>query len=187
LLNTLSLISIYIFDLLYQPLVNDQPRWLYRNFGWFYRILWLFPIVGVSVYLNVRVLLLLLYNLNIFSRRVLGVRILQDVHILYNTAPIQLHAHLSHILGCSLVSQHLLTDLSWSSRRSRWIWLSEWFPLLVSPLASFSCAGSIRELRVQWQTFVWYYGFFSYYCFEHVLSQLITRPELRSFLTGSNG
>ncbi|KAL5529010.1 hypothetical protein ACEPAG_4984 [Sanghuangporus baumii] len=52
LLNLLSLLSIYVFDLLLQPLVRDQQRWLHRNMGWFYRVLWLFPVVGASLYLN---------------------------------------------------------------------------------------------------------------------------------------
>ncbi|KAG7452674.1 uncharacterized protein BT62DRAFT_983644 [Guyanagaster necrorhizus] len=52
LLNSLSLISIYTFDLLLQPLVRDQQKWLHRNVGWFYQLLWLFPVVSVSFYLN---------------------------------------------------------------------------------------------------------------------------------------
>ncbi|KAH7922812.1 EI24-domain-containing protein [Leucogyrophana mollusca] len=52
LLNLLSLTSIYTFDLLLQPLVRDHPSWLHRNVGWFYRVLWLLPVVGVSFYLN---------------------------------------------------------------------------------------------------------------------------------------
>lgn len=52
LLNSLSLTSIYAFDLLLQPLVHNHPSWLHRNVGWFYRVLWLFPVVGVSYYLN---------------------------------------------------------------------------------------------------------------------------------------
>lgn len=53
-LNTLSLVSIYVFDLILQPLVRDQQKWLHRNLGWFYQVLWLFPVVGTSLYLNVR-------------------------------------------------------------------------------------------------------------------------------------
>ncbi|KAH7912123.1 etoposide-induced protein 2.4-domain-containing protein [Hygrophoropsis aurantiaca] len=52
LLNSLSLTSIYTFDLLLQPLVRDHPSWLHRNVGWFYQVLWLLPVVGVSFYLN---------------------------------------------------------------------------------------------------------------------------------------
>ncbi|KAH7889244.1 EI24-domain-containing protein [Phlebopus sp. FC_14] len=52
LLNLLSLTSIYTFDLLLHPLVHDHPNWLHRNVGWFYRVLWLLPVVGVSFYLN---------------------------------------------------------------------------------------------------------------------------------------
>lgn len=53
-LNSLSLLSIYVFDLLLQPLVQDQQKWFHRNIGWFYHVLWLFPVVGTSLYLNVR-------------------------------------------------------------------------------------------------------------------------------------
>jgi len=53
-LNSLSLVSIYIFDLLLQPLVQDQQKWFHRNIGWFYQVLWLLPVVGTSLYLNVR-------------------------------------------------------------------------------------------------------------------------------------
>ncbi|KAF9476328.1 hypothetical protein BDN70DRAFT_882576 [Pholiota conissans] len=52
LLNSLSLLSIYVFDLLFQPLVKDQQQWFHRNIGWFYQILWLLPVVGISFYLN---------------------------------------------------------------------------------------------------------------------------------------
>lgn len=52
LLNSLSLISIYTFDLLLLPLVRDQQGWLHKNIGWFYQVLWLLPVVGVSFYLN---------------------------------------------------------------------------------------------------------------------------------------
>ncbi|TFK54842.1 hypothetical protein OE88DRAFT_1600146, partial [Heliocybe sulcata] len=52
LLNSLSLTSIYVFDLLLHPLVRDQQKWLHRNVGWFYQILWLLPVLGVSLYLN---------------------------------------------------------------------------------------------------------------------------------------
>ncbi|THU90691.1 EI24-domain-containing protein [Dendrothele bispora CBS 962.96] len=52
LLNVLSLTSIYTFDLLLLPLVQDQQRWLHRNVGWFYQALWLFPVIGLSFYLN---------------------------------------------------------------------------------------------------------------------------------------
>ncbi|KAF9495986.1 hypothetical protein BDN71DRAFT_1446674 [Pleurotus eryngii] len=52
LLNSLSLISTYVFDILLGPLVENQQKWLHRNVGWFYQILWLLPVVGVSFYLN---------------------------------------------------------------------------------------------------------------------------------------
>ena len=47
-LNSLSLLSIYFLDLL-DPVVKTYPK-----LGWFYRILWLLPIIGISLYLNVR-------------------------------------------------------------------------------------------------------------------------------------
>jgi len=53
-LNSVSLLSIQIFDLLLQPLVQDQQKWFHRNIGWFYHVLWLLPVVGTSLYLNVR-------------------------------------------------------------------------------------------------------------------------------------
>lgn len=57
LLNSLALMSIYFFDLLLVPLAQGegQTKWLHRNVGWFYQILWLLPVLGVSFYLNVRV------------------------------------------------------------------------------------------------------------------------------------
>lgn len=63
LLNTLSLASIYTFDLILQPLVHDHPSWFHRNVGWFYRVLWLLPVVGVSFYLNVSAIPLLMWLL----------------------------------------------------------------------------------------------------------------------------
>jgi etoposide-induced 2.4 mRNA len=56
-LNSLSLLSIYVFDLLLYPLVRNHPKWFHRNVGWFYQILWLLPVVGTSLYLNVRLTL----------------------------------------------------------------------------------------------------------------------------------
>ena len=53
LLNSLSLASIYTFDLLLLPLVQDQGTWFHRNFGLFYEVLWLLPVVGAAFYLNV--------------------------------------------------------------------------------------------------------------------------------------
>ena len=53
LLNCLSLTSTYFFDLLLQPLTHEHTHWLRRNVGWFYQVLWLLPVVGVSLYLNV--------------------------------------------------------------------------------------------------------------------------------------
>ncbi|EFI28440.1 hypothetical protein CC1G_13973 [Coprinopsis cinerea okayama7 len=52
LLNSLSVVSIYTFELLLEPLVRNQERWLHRNIGWFYHVLWLLPVLGVSFYLN---------------------------------------------------------------------------------------------------------------------------------------
>jgi hypothetical protein len=63
-LNTISLIIIYVFDLLLVPLLglNRQqldldefsPRhWLHQNIGVFYTILFRIPVVGGALYLNV--------------------------------------------------------------------------------------------------------------------------------------
>ncbi|KZT74136.1 hypothetical protein DAEQUDRAFT_661252 [Daedalea quercina L-15889] len=52
LLNTLSLASIYLFDLLLFPLAQGEHYWLHRNVGWAYQVLWLLPVVGISLYLN---------------------------------------------------------------------------------------------------------------------------------------
>ncbi|GBE82613.1 etoposide-induced protein 2.4-domain-containing protein [Sparassis latifolia] len=52
LLNSISLASIYVFELLLFPLARDQRKWLHRNVGWAYQVLWLLPVVGVSLYLN---------------------------------------------------------------------------------------------------------------------------------------
>ncbi|EKM55925.1 uncharacterized protein PHACADRAFT_174086 [Phanerochaete carnosa HHB-10118-sp] len=52
LLNCVSLASIYFFDLLLQPLTHGHTHWLRRNVGWVYQVLWLLPVVGVSLYLN---------------------------------------------------------------------------------------------------------------------------------------
>lgn len=54
LLNTLSLVSIYTFELVLEPLVRDQERWLHRNLGWIYHVMWLLPVLGASFYFNVR-------------------------------------------------------------------------------------------------------------------------------------
>lgn len=53
LLNSLALASIYTFDLLLRPLVQDQQAWFQRNIGWFYQIFWVMPVIGISLYLNV--------------------------------------------------------------------------------------------------------------------------------------
>ena len=53
-LNGVSLSSIYVFDLLLAPLIKENAHWSHRHFGWFYQVLWLFPVVGLSLYLNVR-------------------------------------------------------------------------------------------------------------------------------------
>ncbi|KAH9174199.1 hypothetical protein EDB89DRAFT_1953699 [Lactarius sanguifluus] len=54
-LNGISLLSVYVFDLFLHPLAQEQPpqKWLHRSISWFYRVLWLLPLVGVSLYLNV--------------------------------------------------------------------------------------------------------------------------------------
>jgi hypothetical protein len=65
LLNGISLLSIYVFDLLLHPLSKGEeggsggqvirpPNGVRQSVGWFYRVLWLLPVVGVSFYLNVR-------------------------------------------------------------------------------------------------------------------------------------
>ncbi|KAI0781309.1 etoposide-induced protein 2.4-domain-containing protein [Trametes elegans] len=51
-LNAVSLLSIYFFDWLLLPLAREQQKWFHRNLGWFYQVLWLLPVVGVSFYLN---------------------------------------------------------------------------------------------------------------------------------------
>ena len=60
LLNGISLLSLYAFDLLVRALASggegrdsDGLR-VGRSVGWFYRVLWMLPVVGVSLYLNVR-------------------------------------------------------------------------------------------------------------------------------------
>ena len=59
LLNGISLLSIYVFELLVHPLSRvedgtDARDGLHQSVGFFYRVLWLLPVVGVSLYLNVR-------------------------------------------------------------------------------------------------------------------------------------
>jgi etoposide-induced 2.4 mRNA len=65
LLNGISLLSIYVFELLVHPLsrVEDGAdgagrvrtrNGLHQSVGLFYRVLWLLPVLGVSLYLNVR-------------------------------------------------------------------------------------------------------------------------------------
>ncbi|CDO74879.1 hypothetical protein BN946_scf185004.g29 [Trametes cinnabarina] len=51
-LNTVALVSIYFFDWLLLPLAQEQQKWFHRNLGWFYQVLWLLPVVGISFYLN---------------------------------------------------------------------------------------------------------------------------------------
>jgi etoposide-induced 2.4 mRNA len=54
-LNSVSLVSIYVFDLLLRPILREhQQHWFHRNIGWFYQVMWLLPVVGASLYLNVR-------------------------------------------------------------------------------------------------------------------------------------
>ncbi|KAH9967963.1 etoposide-induced protein 2.4-domain-containing protein, partial [Russula dissimulans] len=63
LLNGISLLSIYVFDLLLHPLsrggeggeeagLAQSRNGIHHRVGWFYRVLWLLPVVGVSLYLN---------------------------------------------------------------------------------------------------------------------------------------
>jgi etoposide-induced 2.4 mRNA len=54
LLNSISLASIYAFDFMLLPLVQERRTFVPRNLGWFYQTLWLLPVVGISFYLNVR-------------------------------------------------------------------------------------------------------------------------------------
>ena len=54
LFSSISLTSIYFLDLLLLPLTHEHPHWLRRNAGWFYQVFWLFPVMGASMYLNVR-------------------------------------------------------------------------------------------------------------------------------------
>jgi len=62
LLNVLSLISIWVFEFLLnlasrrhggQSDSASERGFMHRNLGWFYQTLWLAPIVGASLYLNV--------------------------------------------------------------------------------------------------------------------------------------
>ncbi|KIY51021.1 hypothetical protein FISHEDRAFT_17946, partial [Fistulina hepatica ATCC 64428] len=50
-LNALSLVSVFTFDLLLHPLLSPG-LWFHRSFGHLYQALWLFPIIGLSFYLN---------------------------------------------------------------------------------------------------------------------------------------
>ena len=50
----LSLASIYTFELVLEPFFRDEERWLHRNIGWFYHVMWLLPVLGASFYFNVR-------------------------------------------------------------------------------------------------------------------------------------
>ena len=62
LLNGVSLISIWVFEFLVglasrrhgsqNDSISDRG-FVHRNLGWFYQALWLAPIAGVSLYLNV--------------------------------------------------------------------------------------------------------------------------------------
>jgi len=64
LLNGISLLSIYVFDFLLHPLsraeevpMTDGQRvqsrsGIHRSVGWFYRVLWMLPVLGASLYLN---------------------------------------------------------------------------------------------------------------------------------------
>ena len=58
LLNTLCLASIYGFDFILLPILHvrvplDSNAWLHHNFGRMYQLLWVMPVVGASLYLNV--------------------------------------------------------------------------------------------------------------------------------------
>jgi hypothetical protein len=114
LLNTLSLTSIYTYDVLLHPLVKDQERWLHRNLGRFYQMLWLLPVVGVSFYLNVRITSLqgLDYWLN-SSFRCLGVASLLNGRIFCIMGPVPLSSPLEPILISWNNSPHLRIELLW--------------------------------------------------------------------------
>ena len=62
LLNGVSLTSIWVFEFLVglasrrhgsQSDLPSERGFIHRNLGWFYQALWLTPIVGASLYLNV--------------------------------------------------------------------------------------------------------------------------------------
>lgn len=85
-LNSVSLVSIYVFDLLLWPIVREhQQHWFHRNIGWFYQVTWLLPVVGASLYLNVRFAHQLCNSLLIVGVRVSGARRLPNVPIFSNT------------------------------------------------------------------------------------------------------
>ena len=69
-LNTVSLVSVYFFDWLLLPLAQAQQRWFHRNLGWFYQVLWLLPVVGASLYLNVSAVIFVLRLGPVVRRRV---------------------------------------------------------------------------------------------------------------------
>ena len=62
-LNSLSLISIYTFDPVVMPLLSrsTQEQWLH-HVGVLYRLIWLVPVVGTSLYFNVSIAILLQTN-----------------------------------------------------------------------------------------------------------------------------
>jgi hypothetical protein len=95
LLNSLSLASIYTFDLLLLPLVQDQEGWSHRNVGWYYQVLWLLPVVGVAFYLNVGWVVYGVLSLPVTYTsgfdRVRGVLPLQNGHMLCSMAVKLLH------------------------------------------------------------------------------------------------
>ncbi|KAH8833530.1 etoposide-induced protein 2.4-domain-containing protein [Flagelloscypha sp. PMI_526] len=51
-LNTLCLLSIYVMESLFAPLVEEQTKWIHRHLGAIYNLLWLSPILAASFYLN---------------------------------------------------------------------------------------------------------------------------------------
>jgi len=53
-LNSLSLVTIYTFDLIIVPLLGrfTQEKWLHRNLGSLYQIIFQLPVVAMSLYLN---------------------------------------------------------------------------------------------------------------------------------------
>lgn len=112
LLNSLSLVSIYVFDLLLYPLVKDQEIWYHRNIGRFYQVLWLLPVVGTSFYFNVSYLYIPFAQYSMPSRQH-GARLLLNAHIYFSMVDDQ-HLFLRRpILAFWPLSQRQRIDWWW--------------------------------------------------------------------------